>query len=81
MVSLLLKYSIYNVYLVCTRSHQYEIIYRLKMSLKLLLVIFLLFSTYFNKSPSVDAVTTGVVTASTKTKGNTKMVKTKKKGT
>ena len=81
MVSLLLKYSIYNVYLVCTRSCRYEIIYRLKMSLKLLLAIFLLFSTYFNKSPSVTAVTKRVVTASTKTQVDTKMVKTKKKGT
>ncbi len=79
-VSLLLKYSIYKVYLVCTKSRWYEIIYRLKMSLKLFLAIFLLFSTYFNKSPSVTTVTTRVVTAIIKTRVNTNMVKTKKKG-
>ncbi len=46
----------------------------------MILVIFLLFSTYFNKSQIVTAVTT-VVTASTNKKADTKMVKAKKKGT
>ncbi len=50
------------------------------MGKKCLLAIFLLFSTYFNKSQTVTAVTTRVVTAAT-SKVNIKMVKTERKGT
>ncbi len=62
-------------------SRQSEVIPVLKMSIKLLLVIFLSFTTYFNKSQSVTAVTTRVITTSTNNKVYAKMVKTKKKGT
>ena len=50
------------------------------MGKKCLLAIYLLLSTYFNKSQSVTTVTTRVVTAPT-SKVNIKMVKTEKKGT
>ena len=46
---------------------------------KLLLAVFLLFSTYFIRSQSVTAVTTRVATASTKSRIETTMVKNEPK--
>ncbi len=81
MVSILLNthftLSIWYVEVSC----QPEVISVLKMSIKLLLTIFLSFSTYFNKCQGVTAVTTRVVTVTTGNKVYAKMVKIKKKGT
>ena len=49
------------------------------MCARLLLAIFVLFSTYFNKSQSVSAATTRVATATTKSRIETKMVKNEAK--